>query len=576
MTRGDARRALGLHLALVFAGTLVTFWPTLRSGFDRMQSDPGDTVFLNYTLEHEMRALLQRDYVGTLWSPPYFFPTPGVLTYSENLIGTLPVFALFRTALPPDTAYQAWCLAMLALSYAAMSWALHRLGLSDPLSGLGAFVFAYGLQRTSHLGHGQLLPAALAPLAIAALVLHVREPGRRRFAGFLLASFLQVAAGIYLGWFLILGCGLFAILALTIDRTLRSRQTRFLTENAGFTLAGIMAWSGALFVLLRPYLVAARELPPRPWTDILLLLPRPRSWFAAPTGSLWARLGDVFPPDTPLVWEHRIFLGAVPCLLGAAAFLSTRDLREDGRFRRPLILATLGAVLVLGALSLRIPVKTLGLTVGGERIEYLTLWRLVYDFVPGATSIRAVGRIWTVMLPFLLVGGLLGFDALLGRIRSAGRRTWLTAFLVALGVAEQCQGGLPSFDKLGYRASVKKARESLSGSGCDAAYFHLDRSMPFYASQLVAMWAGLEANVPVVNGYSGNFPRGYPDPTRSMTEAELSTWLSQAPRGRFCVVEAPWFGVSGRLRNAGSKAPEHPPTPPSSPPPALVPASPGA
>jgi hypothetical protein len=539
---------MALHLALVIAGTALAFWPTLRSGFDRMQTDPGDTVYLSYALEHGMSALLRRDYVGSFWSPPFFHPAPDVLAYSESLLGTLPVYALLRTALPPDTAYQVWCIAMLALSYAAMAWALRRLELPVALSGLGAFVFAYGLQRVSHLGHGQLLPAAFAPLAIVALAKHVREPDRRLLAGFLLASVLQVAAGIYLGWFLILGCGLFGGLLLSVDRVLLSRQLRFLRENVGFTLGALLAWSGSLLLLLRPYLVVARELPPRPWADVLLLLPRPRSWIAAPTGSLWAKLGDIFPPETPLVWEHRIFLGAVPCLLGMLGLLAIRGLTGNERSRKTLVIASLGTVFALWALSLRVPVKTLGITAGEEAIEYLTLWRLVYEIVPGATSIRAVGRVWTILLPLLLIGGLLGLDTLLARVRSARRRAWLTASLVAFGLVEQFQGALPSFDKLEHRTRVEKAREVLAGSGCDAAYFHLDPSQPFFSSQLVAMWAGLEANVPVVNGYSGNFPPGYPDPTRSMTSLELSAWLPRAPRGRYCVVGTASPAEMGPLR----------------------------
>ncbi len=541
-------RAVLLDLVLVVVGTVMVFWPTLRSGFAGMQTDPGDTLYLNYVLEHETKTLGERAYGEALWSPPFFFPTRDTLTYSENLLGALPVYAILRGAFPPDTAYQVWCIAMLAFAYASMAYALRRLAVSPLLAGLGAFVFAFGLQRASHLGHGQLLPAAFAPLAILALVLHAREPARRRFAGVLVASFLQITAGVYLGWLLLLGGVLFSLLVFSIDSELRRRQLRFLKESPGFVLVALASWAGALVLFLRPYLVAARDLPPRPWSDVLLLLPRPRSWIAAPTGSLWARLGDVFPPDTPLVWEQRLFLGAVPCLLVALGFVVARGLQGDERFRRTIILAALGTVLVLGALSLRVPVKMLGISAGGERVEYLTLWRFVYDFLPGATSIRAVGRIWTVMLPLALVGGLLGLEVALGKLRSGRLRSWVTAAIVAIGVVEQYQADLPSFDKLSYRADVRSVRTALSGSGCDAAYVVLDPSKPFYASQLVAMWGGLEANVPVVNGYSGNFPPDYPDPTRSMTDAELRSWLSRAPEGRHCVVELAKPGAPRSLR----------------------------
>jgi hypothetical protein len=429
-----------------------------------------------------------------------------------------------------------------------MALALRRLGVQAALSSLGAFIFAYGLQRASHLGHAQLLPAAFAPLAILAVVLQASEPTRRRFAGLLVASFLQVAAGIYLGWFLLLGLAVFASLVFVIDPDLRARQSRFLRENALFALLALSSWAASLVLFLRPYLLASRDLPPRPWTDVLLLLPRPRSWFASPAGSLWARLGDVFPPDTPLVWEHRLFLGAVPCLLVVIGLVVVLKLRGEGGSRRTIVLAALGSALILGLVSLRLPVKELGFSVGGERIEYLTAWKLVYDFAPGATSIRAVGRIWTVVLPLALVGGLIAFEFVMARLRSARRRAWLTGTVVLVGIVDQYQAGLPSYDKRENRAEVRALRSALAGNGCDAGYVLLDPSRPFYVSQLAAMWGGLESNVPVLNGYSGNFPAGYPDPTRSMTDSEIASWLSRVSMNRLCIVDSAPPGMPRRIR----------------------------
>lgn len=546
-----AARALLLHVVLAAGGTVVVFRPTLESGFSRMQSDPGDTVYLNYVLEHATRALAGSTAAGTLWSPPFFFPNRNSLAYSENLLTGLPVYAVLRGALAPDTAYQAWCITVLALLYAASAWTFRRLSISTPLAGLGAFVLAYGLQRASHLNHGQLLPAAFTPLALLALVLHVREPSRRRLAALLGLSLLQVVAGIYLGWLLLLGCAVFAGLLLGLDPELRRRQWRFVRTSACYVIAASAAWVAGLTLFLRPYFAAAAELPARPWADVLLLLPRPRSWISAPPGSLWSRLGDVFPPDTPLVWEHRLFLGAVPCALVAFGLLEVVRRRDADRSRRVLVLAALATVLVLGLLSLRLPVKMLDLSPGGERLEYLTAWSVVYDLLPGATSIRAVGRIWTVMLPLVLMGGLVALETGLGRLRRRGLRACVAGAILVFGVAEQHLADQPSFDKLAFRAEVAATAKALSGSACDAAYVQLDPSRPFFTSQLAAMWGGLEAGLPVVNGYSGSFPPGYPDPTRTMTEEELRTWLAKAPPGRYCIVERAASGAPAGVRVLG-------------------------
>src|SRR5262249_7559842 len=78
------------------AGLWVAFRPTLASGFTCLQTDPGDTLLNLYILEHSWQWLTRTDYCGTLWSPPFFHPQPGVLAYSENLLGTAPVYWALR------------------------------------------------------------------------------------------------------------------------------------------------------------------------------------------------------------------------------------------------------------------------------------------------------------------------------------------------------------------------------------------------------------------------------------------------------------------------------------------------
>jgi hypothetical protein len=68
--------------------------------------------------------------------------------------------------------------------------------------------------------------------------------------------------------------------------------------------------------------------------------------------------------------------------------------------------------------------------------------------------------------------------------------------------------------------------------GCKMAYVSVCPAKGFLLSQVEAMWVGLEAGVPVVNGYSGNFPPGYPDPTVIPTPDVLRRWSGGEP----CIV----------------------------------------
>ena len=62
-------------------------------------------------------------------------------------------------------------------------------------------------------------------------------------------------------------------------------------------------------------------------------------------------------------------------------------------------------------------------------------------------------------------------------------------------------------------------------AGASAAYVEPERETHFWTSQLAAMWAGMKANVPVVNGYSGRAPTRYPDVAMIMSDYEVRCWV---------------------------------------------------
>jgi len=116
-------------------------------------------------------------------------------------------------------------------------------------------------------------------------------------------------------------------------------------------------------------------------------------------------------------------------------------------------------------------------------------------------------------------------NALLGRARLGSA---MAGLLLVAGVAEQIPvRPLPGFEVAPWQDRVTALRDRLTSG--TVAYIELPPDRPFWENQLTAMWACLEANVPVVNGYSGRYPLGYPDWTRSMTGEELNRWLNGNP-----------------------------------------------
>ena len=82
-----ARRFLP-YLIFLAVGLWFAFYPTLLSGFRRMEIDTGDTRVVNYLLEYSYRWIqsLLALHPISLWDPPFFFPTRNVGAYSEVVL----------------------------------------------------------------------------------------------------------------------------------------------------------------------------------------------------------------------------------------------------------------------------------------------------------------------------------------------------------------------------------------------------------------------------------------------------------------------------------------------------------
>jgi hypothetical protein len=489
-------RGPALHGLVLLAGLLTAFHPTLLSGFARLQTDPGDTLLNAYVLEHSWRWLTKPDYIGTHWSPPFFHPQQLVLAYSENLLGTAPLYWLFRTACPAMLSYQLWMMLVTVLTYLSMAAVLRRFGVGHLLAALGGFVFAFGLPRVTQIGHQQLLPHLFAPWAVLSAWTVLHRPTLGAFAGLLAATFAQLLTSIYLGWFLLLGSLLFGVVTLVgnwrLWRLLAEYAKRRWPAMVGLTVI----WAGLGALLLAPYREANRGFR-RDYAEVLALTPRPATWLAsAPQGVWYEWLPRRGREAASELW---IFPGLVP-LTVAACGLAT------GRKRLMVLTAVLLALVAM-------------------RWGDWSAWRAVFRWVPGGDGIRAVGRVVFTVELFALIGGLVALDGLLRRLRFGGM---IAAYLLVLGVAEQLPiRPLPSFEVAPWQARVAALRDRLTPG--TVAYIDLPPERPYWEAQVTAMWAGLEANVPVVNGYSGRYPNGYPDWTRSMTVAELTEWMRGAP-----------------------------------------------
>src|SRR5262245_27062093 len=227
--------------AVGLAGMWLVFYPTFLSGFERMQPEAGDCLLNTCFFEHSYRWAFDRDYPYTLWSPPYFYPTPYTFTYSESLLGTAPIYWLLRTWFSETVASQLWTILTCAGNFVAMVIVLRWFGVNTLLTAAGAFVFAFGLIRVSHLTHQQMTVQYFSPFAVWYSWSFLREPTGQRWALTVALVAIQILASLHLGWFLGFGLAIFAIWALAVEPGSWPRVREFVRRRPLATAIPLLA-----------------------------------------------------------------------------------------------------------------------------------------------------------------------------------------------------------------------------------------------------------------------------------------------------------------------------------------------
>ncbi|CAN0295475.1 unnamed protein product, partial [Chrysoparadoxa australica] len=131
------------------------------------------------------------------------YPEHMVLTYSDNLLGTAPIYAFFRLlTFSRESSFQLWFMVLLLANFACAYGCLKYLLRSKRGAVVGALLFAVSIGLISQLGHAQTFPRFPMPLTIWALMLFANSHKPKHFLFACLGLVYQFYCAIYLGFFL--------------------------------------------------------------------------------------------------------------------------------------------------------------------------------------------------------------------------------------------------------------------------------------------------------------------------------------------------------------------------------------
>ncbi len=506
-----------LYIATIVGGTCSAYAPTVFSGFTHIQTDLGDSVLNHYLLEHTWRIVSDSTYTGTLLSPPFFYPTPQVLGYSENFFGAAPLYWALRLILPLGLAFQWWAILAAAFNVLAFALVARWLGCNHFLAAFGGYLWAYALVHLYQTGHQQLVPRWWMPIAVYYAWRLVELPSFRSLNRMLGCVFLQATCCFYTGWFLAVGIAVFVpVAALTLPG--RSRSLLTFVRAKWLAVLGVLGfWGLTLGGFFLPYVLVNRG-HEREYSECVESLPTLAGWLTGPHGACWH---DTLAPHLQAVYpDVTLFCGFGLLVLAFAAACQAWLVRHDPQrsWQSRLIAACLLTAGVWFFLTLN--------------VADVSAWRGV-RYLPGGQAIRCVSRVFCIVYLFTGLAIVLWLQSLSERIRNPIARNVFLGGIVAAVIFEQTGVWHGSYAKDDFYPLAERCGKSMQGA--DAGYVIPQYGRYQAHGDLLGMWAGLYADVPVMNGYSGRYPDGYRLHGED-AEAELRAWLSGRFRGRVAIV----------------------------------------
>ena len=475
----------------------------IETNLSKMPGDLGDTRFNNYILEHGHKYLTGQ--IDSFWNAPFLYPYKNVTALSDNLIGTLPIYSVFRFGTDRETSFLLWIISLFVLNYIFCFIALKKWSGENILSSVGAYIFAFSIYNLGQFDHVQVLPKFIAPLVIFWCWKFLSEGKSKYFIFMSLGLIYQFYCGIYLAFLLIYILMFLSISYFIVYKDFKVfsgfKEKKYLATLAVTIIASIVL----LFPLIQPYLDVAKTMGMRKFESAFSTIPHLRSYFfATPSSAVWNVLSDHGIGKLDVWWNHYLFVGALPWIgVLTTVFLLFFKKNDKLNKKQNLFFLTTLFLCVIFCLN----------------INGFTLYEYIFK-IPGFSSMRSIDRIINLEVFVFILVFVFSFKSI---IQAFPKMQFLLYLLPVLVVIENQVDAskVKRFDKettqsriADVKASIKKQYDPKYSAIAYMAfhtYVGPEESgyMGYVARALDVMIACQELNIKCVNSYTGFDPGNY-------------------------------------------------------------------
>ncbi len=494
-----------LPLVLLVVGVWLFPLDILQRDLSVMPGDKGDSRFNNYILEHGYNFMTGK--VNNYWDAPFMYPEKNAMAYSDNLLGTVPLYSLFRVMkCDRETSFQLWFLSLFVLNFICAYWALKKWSESTLLSAVGAYIFAFSIFILTHINHAQVFPRFMIPLIIYWFWNWINTKNIKSFYLFTAGIVYQFYCGIYLGFFIVYIL-LFVFISYLIvyrDKQLFKwiKEGKILFKHSFTILIAILL----LTPMFIPYMEISSRFGYRNFDEVISYIPTWRSYFSAiPESAVWRFLSWHIRDQGGNWWELFLFPGLIAycgILLFPLAYRKATNKKE--------LLFILLSLLLLVVFTLN--------------INGFTLYKFFFN-LPGFGSMRSINRIINaeiILIVILMVAVLKVFE------KSKYKNILLLLPLLVV-IDNSTSYWERQYKKQEVQQREKETKDRIQkyviGNKAIAyQHYNLIGQEPY--NHLDVMIACQDLNVPCVNAYTGLYPNKFKGFFNGEGLDSLTAWLS--------------------------------------------------
>lgn len=504
-----------LPLVLLIIGLYLVPLKIFDTDFSKIPGDMGDARFNNYILEHGYKYLSGK--VNKYWDAPFMYPHTNVIAFSDNLLGTLPVYSFYRfMGADRESSFQFWILTLFALNFICCFLTLNKWSNNIILSSSGAYIYAFGIFIIGHFNHLQVFPRFIVPLVFYWCWMYLSEKNIKYLCFTLMGIVFQFYCGIYIGFFLVYCLMFFTTSYIIIYKDwslfLQFKKIKIVSN----TLIIILIAGLLLSPLMIPYIKVSNTLGLRKFDDVIATIPKIRSYFFTHiAASTWRNiLSEHSKFAFPDWWSHFLFVGALPWMgiLSLPAILFSKKI--DSKNKKFISLIFLGLLLnILFCIN----------------IKGHSLYRFIFE-IQGFASMRAIDRIINTQVMYFILIFVFVFKELCTNYR------WMKWIILSFPILVIIDNRidhweLKQFDKFESQQKVKEIREKIvkqyDKHYAAIAYIPLNKPNDYFEAvetHISVMLAAQEVSIPCVNAYTGFNPGNYLSFFDNMDKKTLNDW----------------------------------------------------